>query len=552
MQTIVIGHKNPDMDSICSALAYADLKLRMGVDDVVAGRAGNTNERIDYVLARFGCEPPTFFSDVSPRVADVMARNVISVSENASVYQAVNSIEKKHLRGLPVIDGEGRCIGLLSGFQISHYLFPPREESSSSRIVQGSLGDMIQSFDGKVAVGEVNDAEAEYFLMVAAMSATSFLERLKSYRGHRIVLIVGDRHEVQKMAIAEGVAAIVVTGSCIIPEEVVEAATAKGVVLINSNYDTATTLLLARGGVRVTRMLDRNFQSLSPEMPLKRAREIVTPSNAFVFPVLDHDGRMVGIFSKSDFLKPVLRQLILVDHNEMSQAVQGAGDVPVVEVIDHHRLGSFQTNAPILFWNSPVGSTCTLVAQSFHSCGITIPPNIAGLMMAGIISDTLNLTSPTATAADRAILAELAQIVGVTPADLADEIFSVGSPLRSLSVEKIIHADSKEYVENGQRFSVAQIEELNLDLLADKQPDLISALSADYRKKSLLFACLLVTDINTQRSVLLVCGQAGFLAAIDFPQIGDHAWRLDGIVSRKKQLLPYLLQCLHRMEPAKA
>lgn len=548
MQTIVIGHKNPDMDSICSALAYADLKSRLGVEDVIAGRAGNTNERIDYVLGKFGCEPPTFFSDVSPKVSDVMESNVISLSENASVYQAVNSIEKKHLRGLPVIDGEGRCMGLLSGFQISHYLFPPREESASSRIVQGSLRDMIDSFDGKVSVGAADDVEAEYLLMVAAMSANSFLERLVSYRGQRIVLIVGDRHEVQKMAIAEAVSAIVVTGDFPIPSEILEAAANKGVVLISSQYDTATTLLLARGGIRVTRMLDRAFQSFTPETSLERARELATSSHAFVFPVLDHEQKMVGILSKSDFLKPVLRQLILVDHNEMSQAVQGAKDVPIVEVIDHHRLGSFQTDSPILFWNSPVGSTCTLVAQSFHNNGIAIPPKIAGLMMAGIISDTLNLTSPTATAVDRQILEKLSQIVGIQPSDLADQIFSVGSPLRSLSADKVIHADCKEYVEEGQRFSVAQIEELNLDLLREKQAGLIAELDLQCKNKALLFACLLVTDINTQQSVLLVCGHPAYLATIDFPQIADHAWKLDGIVSRKKQLLPYLLQCLHRME----
>ncbi|MEO7932220.1 MAG: putative manganese-dependent inorganic diphosphatase [Chthoniobacterales bacterium] len=547
MQTIVIGHKNPDMDSICSALSYADLKLRLGVEDVIAGRAGNTNARIDYVLAKFGFEPPVFFSDVSPKVADVMVRNVVSVSENASVYQAVNSIEKKHLRGLPVLDNDGRCMGLLSGFQISHYLFPPREESASSRIVQGSLRDMIDSFDGQVSVGSVDDTEAEYLLMVAAMSANSFLERLVTYRGQHIVLIVGDRHEVQKMAIAEGVAAIVITGDFSVPQEVLDAAAAKGVVLINSHYDTATTLLLARGGIRVTRMLDRVFQSFTPETTLTRARELATPSNAFVFPVVDHEEKLVGILSKSDFLKPVLRQLILVDHNEMSQAVHGAEQVPIVEVIDHHRLGSFQTDAPILFWNSPVGSTCTLVAQSFRTNNITIPPNIGGLLMAGIISDTLNLTSPTATAVDRQILTELATIVGIQPADLADQIFSVGSPLRSLTSDKVIHADCKEYVEAGQRFSVAQIEELNLNLLREKQAGLINALELDCKNKALLFAALLVTDINTQQSVLLVCGHPAYLATIDFPHVGDHAWRLDGIVSRKKQLLPYLLQCLHRM-----
>lgn len=550
MKTIVIGHKNPDMDSICSALAYADLKKRLGWSNVVAGRCGHTNERIDFVLNKFRFEPPVFYSDISPKVEDVMEHDVVFADENASVYQAVNSIEQKHLRGLPVLDSERRCLGLLSSFQISHYLFPHREEAMPSRIVPGSLRDMLDSFSGKVLVGIATQNEQEYLLMVAAMSADSFRHRLKSYTGRHIVLIVGDREDIQEIAIEEKVAAIIVTGDFTVSNTIISLAEKKGVVLISSPGDTASTLLFARGGIRVSRMLDRKFMSFYPETLLRRAREQATSNSAFVFPVVDHEDRVVGILSKSDFLKPVLRQIILVDHNEMSQAVDGIESLPIIEVIDHHRLGSFQTDLPILFWNSPVGSTCTLVAQSFRNNQIPIPPDVGGLLMAGIIADTLNLTSPTATQVDRDILAELAAIVQVSPAELADQIFSVGSPLRSLSAENVVHTDSKEYLENGHRFSVAQIEELSLSLLDEKKAGLLEALSQSRNARGLLFASLLVTDINTQQSILLVCGESSLLSTIDFPQIDDQAWRLDDIVSRKKQLLPYLLQCLGRMELA--
>lgn len=550
MKTIVIGHKNPDMDSICSALAYAELKQRLGWANVVAGRCGHTNERIDFVLEKFGFEPPVFYSDVSPKVEDVMVRDVVFASENASVYQAVNSIEQTHLRSLPVLDAERRCLGLLSNYQISHYLFPPRGAALASRIIPGSLRDMLDAFSGKVLVGTVDQVEREYLLMVAAMSAESFRQRLVRYSGQNIVLIVGDRDDIQEIAISEKVAAIIVTGELNISDEMIAFAEKKGVVLMSSACDTATTLFLARGCIRVARMLDRSFTSFHPETLLRRAQEQVTSSNAFVFPVLDHDERVVGILSKSDFLKPVLRQVILVDHNEMSQAVDGIESLPIIEVIDHHRLGSFQTDAPILFWNSPVGSTCTLVAQSFRNNQIAIPPKVAGLLIAGIIADTLNLTSPTATQVDRDILAELAGIVQISPTELADQIFSVGSPLRSLSAENVVNADSKDYVENGHRFSVAQIEELSLSLLDEKKAGLLDALNQSRNTKGLLFASLLVTDINTQQSVFLVAGNRAYLDTIDFPQLDDNAWRLDGIVSRKKQLLPYLLQCLGRMELA--
>lgn len=552
MQTIIIGHKNPDMDSICSALAYADLKKRLGMKDVTAGRAGNTNERIDFVLDRFGFDAPPFISDVSPKVADVMEKNVVSVPETATIYEAVSSIEQKRLRSLPVVNTVGHCKGLLSGAKIGRYLFPPREESSRTRVVVGFIEDMIRTFDGELIAGKLVPVEQEYLLVVAAMSAVSFQKRLASYRGSRVVLIVGDRLDVQISAIAETVAAIVVTGSFPIEREIIASAEAHNVMLISSRYDTATTLLLARGGVKVSQMVETNFDSVAPDMPLPKARDIAAASNTSILPVIDEHDVLTGILSKSDFLKPIRRQLILVDHNEMSQAVQGADLVPIIEVIDHHKLGGVRSDTPILFWNSPVGSTCTLVTQSFQTHGVEITPNVAGLLMAGIISDTLNLTSPTTTAVDKEILASLSQITGVAPGDLAEEIFSVGSPLRSLPADKVINADSKEYIENGHKFSVAQIEELSLSLLAKKQQSLIDELAKSRQERGLLFAALLVTDINTQVSVLLVCGADQYLNTIDFPRLGDNSWKLEGVVSRKKQLLPYLLQCLHSMEPVAA
>lgn len=552
MQTIIIGHKNPDMDSICSALAYADLKTRLGMKDVTAGRAGNTNERIDFVLDRFGFDAPPFFSDVSPKVADVMETSVISVPETATVYEAVTSVEQKRLRDLPVVNAAGHCKGMLSGARIGRYLFPPREESSNTRVVVGYIEDMIRAFDGELIAGKLNPTEQEYLLVVAAMSAVSFQKRLALYRGRPVVLIVGDRSDVQISAIAEMVSAIIVTGSFPLEPDIVASAEANGVMLISSRYDTATTLLLARGGVKVSKMLDPEFDSVAPDTLLAKAREIAAASNSSVFPVIDEGDVLTGTLSKSDFLKPIQRQLILVDHNEMSQAVQGADLVPIAEVIDHHKLGGVRSDTPILFWNNPVGSTCTLVTQLFRTHGVEITPNVAGLLMAGIISDTLNLTSPTTTAVDKEILASLSQITGVTPTDLAEEIFSVGSPLRSLPADQVINADSKEYVENGHKFSVAQIEELSLSLLAKKQQSLIDELAKSRSQRGLLFASLLVTDINTQMSVLLVCGANEYLNTIDFPRLGDHSWKLDGVVSRKKQLLPYLLQCLHSMGPVAA
>ena len=338
--------------------------------------------------------------------------------------------------------------------------------------------------------------------------------------------------------------ALIITGGFNVPAEVRQRAQERGVVVIRSRYDTATTTLLARGAVRAGLVLEREFASFDPDVPLEAARHRAASSAGSIFPVLDHERRLVGVLTKSDFLKEVPRQLILVDHNELSQAVAGADKLPIVEVIDHHRLGGFSTDAPIHFWNNPVGSTCTIVTLLYQQNGVDIPPGVAGLLMAGLISDTLNLSSPTATPTDRTVLERLSKIAGVDAGDLAAEIFAVGSPLLTLQPHEVVTSDCKEYQEGGVRFSVAQIEELGFGPFHEKQGDLTAALDEYRLKEKLFFSTLLVTDINTQNSLLLVSGSEEFRRQIDYPSAGPGLWQLDGVVSRKKQLLPYLLQRL--------
>ncbi len=547
MQTIVIGHRNPDMDSIVSALAYAELKRLQGVPDVSAGRAGNTNERIDYVLQRFGVDAPPLINDLSPRVADVMQPHVISVRADSPVYDAIQLIDQKRLRGLPVVDGSGCCLGLLSAFKVTHHLFPSRDEAGMAREIVASLADVVTTFGGALVAGSLSAEPAELFLMVGAMNAESFEPRLKKYAEKKVVLFVGDRPEIQRMAISTRVHAIIITGGLPIPEETRAAARAAGVTMISSPHDTATSVLLARGAVRVERMLERDVLSFTPETPLDEAQRIASDSPAFVFPVLGEGNSLVGILSKSDFIKPVQRQLILVDHNELSQAVKGADKVPIVEILDHHKLGGFASDTPILFWNNPVGSTSTLVSLAYQQAGIEIPKAVAGLLMAGLISDTLNLSSPTATPVDRMIVDHLAKRCGCDPTELAERIFSVGSPLLTMSPEQAVNADCKAYEEDGHSFTVAQVEELSFAHFQEKRDALLAALESHRSREGLLFAALLVTDINTQDSLLLVRGAEEFLRTIDSPEIASGIWELNGVVSRKKQLLPWLLGCMGRM-----
>jgi len=301
MQTIVIGHRNPDMDSICSAVAYAELKRKLGMNDVIAARAGNTNERIDFVLNKFGVPAPDFVSDLTPTVADVMETKVVSVESQATISQALTPIGERRLRGLPVIDSEGRFLGLLSGWKISHYLFPPREETANSRVIRASISNIVHALDGHVLAGSADATLRDLIIMVAAMSPETFSTRLKRREGEPIVVFVGDREDVQLVAIQNHVIAIVVTGGLGVSVQVRAAAKEAGVCLISSRFDTATSVMSARGAVRVEQMIDQNFTSFHPETRLRAARQTAANASDFVFPVVDKDNRLIGILSKSDF-----------------------------------------------------------------------------------------------------------------------------------------------------------------------------------------------------------------------------------------------------------
>ncbi len=540
MQTLIIGHKNPDMDAICSALAYAEFKTLSGAQNVRAGRCGNTNERIDFALRRFGFPAPDFFSDVRPQVMDVMESGVVYAKHDEPVCEVFQRLGDQRFRGLPIVDDAGHCAGLISAYKISRHVFPAFGNVEQSREVHASLESIRRTLEAEVFAGVPGPTVRSHILVVAAMQTDSFERRLGDLDLDRTVLIVGDRRNIQEIAIKAGVRAIVISGGMRMAKDLIKLAEKYGTVVLGCARDTATTVLLARSAVMASELLHDDFVSLAPHLPLAEARTQVAMSAQFAFPVVDENNLLVGILSKSDFLKPVPRQLILVDHNELSQAVSGAADIPVVEILDHHRIGVASTQQPILFLNRPVGSTCSIVADCFERDGIPIPPPVAGLMMCGLISDTLNLTSPTTTDFDRALMKRLSVIAAVDPSSLAGEIFAVGSPLLTLTPPQAVTADCKEYQEAGRRFSVSQLEELSFSHFEEKRAALLTALETYRSSRGYDFSVMLVTDINTQNSLLLVCGSEAISKLIDFPEAGDNIWRLDGIVSRKKQLLPYL------------
>jgi manganese-dependent inorganic pyrophosphatase len=547
METIVIGHRNPDMDSVCSAVAYASLKNRLGHAGVQPARAGALNERIAFVLEKFGVPQPAFLPDVTPRVRDAMVREYIAIRPDQPIAEALGLMSSKRLRALPVVDEKRRFHGAISENKLLGLVMPSREAALRAREVLASLANIAGTFEGRSLTGALSDGEQNYALVVAAMDAGTFAGRLKNLEPERTVLFVGDRENVHRTALEGGIRALVVTGGAEVDRDFIAEARDKGMAVIVSPWDTATSVIFARGAMVARHAMEQVPVKFDADTPLELARRSVTLSNKFIFPVIDENGQLEGILSKSDFLKGPSRQLILVDHNELSQAVPGAAEVPVVEIIDHHRLGNMPTEAPILFLNQPVGSTCTIVADLYRRHGLAPEGPVAGLMLAGIIADTLNGTSPTATETDRRFLEELGQAAGIRAADLAAEIFAVGSPLQTMSPAKVIEADAKRYEEKGVAFSVSQIEEVTFANFEAQRAPLLEALRERTKAEGLFFAALLVTDINAQDSYLLAEGNADFLKTITYPEQADRVWFLEGVVSRKKQLLPYLTECLARV-----
>ena len=546
-EILVIGHRNPDTDAICSAIGYAEFKRRTGMPEAVAARCGDTNDRIDFVLRTFGVPPPRFVADVSPKVGDVMQSNVRSIGPSGTAAEALGLMDEHNLRVVPVLDEQQRCQGLLSLFKLSRFLFPAANRLIDSRRVLSSLRNLAKTLGGEMLVAHNEEIEQDLILMIGAMGLDSFAQRLDRYPREKLTVVVGDRWDIQNLAIREKVRMLIVTGGLGMEPKTLEAARRNQVSVISSPHDTATTAALCRASIAVHHVVHENFIALSAESPLSDVRARATASTFQAFPVLDSEGRTVGILSKTDFLKPFDRKLILVDHNELSQAVSGADQVEILEIIDHHRIGTLTTPQPILFRNEPVGSTSTIVADCFFRYGVELPPPIAGLLLAGLVTDTLNLTSPTTTPVDKDVLARLEKISGVNAGEFKEKLFASGSPLTHRSAQQAITTDCKEYQENGTRFSVAQIEEIGFTQFWKHKGELLDALHSYRSGRGYLFSALLVTDVNTRSSLLLAVGDPKFTAHIDYPRVEPGIYELKDIVSRKKQLLPYLTHCLQQL-----
>jgi len=548
--TYIIGHKNPDADSICSALAYAAFKEARGEKGYVAARCGNSNARIDTILARFGQSLPVYLSDVSPRVRDLMVSDIVSVGADATCAEALELLDRHDIRLLPVVDAARQVVGTVSLPHLGGLFIPRLSEPRHLRQVNSSLTFIVRALQAKAMHLVDPHRIDEYFIRVGAMDVGTFwkISERENIPAAQSLIIVGDRRDIQARAITLGVRALIITGGLTVEDDILRLAASAGVSVISSPWDSATTALGVRTATTIERVIEKQFVSFHPDARVADVRRKISSLAVPAAMVVDDDGALVGVLSKSDILKPVQTRLVLVDHNEMTQAVSGAEDVTIAEIIDHHRLGSLNTAQPILFINEPVGSTCTIIADLFRREGLQPSPSIAGIMMSGLISDTLHLHGPTTTRKDAILLAWLAEISGVNSKQLADEIFNSGSVILANSPEKIVRSDFKIYEEEGLRFAVSQVEELGFGNFWQHAKPIAAALEGLREEERLAFAALLVTDINSQNSLLLVKGDAGFIQRIGYAHVEqDEIFDLPGIVSRKKQLIPYLTSLIKEL-----
>ena len=539
----VIGHRNPDTDSICSALAYSRLKQRLGFTHVVAARAGEVNVQTEFILKSFGVEKPGYLPDVRVRVQDVMTPGVLSVHTDMSVEDVMDFMESHDLLMAPITDREGDYQGAITLQDLARFYARHADAATSSRMVASLVG-MVKAIHGNpVTLFDETDIRPGR-IVVGAMESEGFLQFMKYYSEEGCVVIVGDRKEIQRLAVEQGARCLIVTGGFLPEREILGKAAENRVSIITAPYDTATTVRLLHLSTPAREVCSEDFYCASPYDLLSEVKARMTGSGLRGCPVVDEKGRLCGILTRRDLLKEFRKRVILVDHNEATQAVPGIEEAEVVEVFDHHRLGSFQTLHPILFVVEPVGCTNTLITELYQKHGVEPEPRYAGLMLSAILSDTVILRSPTTTDRDRQAAAYLAAITGRDIQSLGEEIFNASSDLLKKKPREIIKTDYKVFEVGDQRIGIGQIEVIEMLTFERLREGLLEALGQILQEDKLTLAGLLVSDIIYENSLLLHAGDAGIVARMGYPILSPHLAELKGVLSRKKQLVPRILSAM--------
>lgn len=538
----IIGHRNPDTDSICSALAYAALRNSLEKQDrFIPVRIGDIAAETKFVLDYFGIETPIFMENVKAQVLDLNIKTVPTVTPEFSLKSTWKIMKEQGITTLCVSKEVDVIEGIITIGDLARSYLEPIDNQDLA-IAKTPIANLLEVLEGSLLSGDEKRIILNGKILVGAMDP----ETMKDYIHHGDAIILGNRVDNQIEALESGASLLILTGNYIPKTHVIELAKSKGATLILTGFDTFHAANLINQSFPVSYFMKaRDLVTFEPEDYLEEIKDTMTAKRYRNFPVIDNDGHYQGMISRALLLNFKRKQVILVDHNERAQAIDGLEEADILEIIDHHRIGDIQTSGPVVFRNQPVGCTATLIAQLYHENQKTIPPKIAGILCCAIMSDTLMLKSPTCTEQDRQTVAALASIANIDSMKLALEMFRAGSNLKNKTTEELFYQDFKR-INNGKvTIGIGQINSPDAEELQSIQNNIQRYMDTVLVEGNFDYLFFMLTDISKEGTWLLYAGDCNELIASTFQVTPKNGFiYLPGILSRKKQVVPPLLNTL--------
>ncbi len=531
----VVGHRSPDTDSIASPIAYAWLKGREEPDEVFrAFRLGDLNRETRFVLDYFNVPAPPYLPHVYQRIREAMVWEVVSAPQDATSYEVGFLMREKGVRSVPLVDAENRPVGLVTTRTLAE-LYIHEAGTFTFAEEPPTVAQVVRTLGGKLLVGTPH-TRLSGRPVVAAMTPSL----MRKFMQPGDVVIVANRLDAQRTSLELGASALIVSGGIRPRRIILETAKRQGTVVILSPHSTASTLRLVRLSLPAIAMAEKHPLTFSPEEILSEIVPDMMQDRHGVALVVDEESRLLGILTRHDLLHPKRRRVILVDHSEPNQAVPGVEQADILEILDHHHLGGLETRAPLRVWVQPVGSSATLVFHRYGEVGIRPPSEMAGLMLAAILSDTMLLRSPTTTTWDKEAVRELERLAGVRWQEFGVEMYRAKTDISGLSAWDVITGDLKVYTFGRTRLAIGQVEVANRDQVLQRLEEFRSALQRLQEQGRYDVALLLVTDVLAEGSLVLAVGYTRLVERAFGVSLKDgYAW-LPGVLSRKKQVVPAL------------
>ena len=551
-KTIVIGHKNPDTDSICSAICYANLKRILTGQDYVPGRAGHVNEETQFVLKYFGVQAPELIEHVKTEVRDIDIRQTKGVKRNISLKKAWNTMQDANVVTLPAVTEDGILEGLITVGDIAQSYMNVYDSSILSK-ANTQYSNIVETLEGHLVIG----SEENYFNEGKVLIAAANPDMMEYYISEHDLVILGNRYESQLCAIEMEADCIIVCEGAAVSMTIRKLAQEHGCTVMTTPYDAYTAARLINQSMPIGHfMKTEDLITFEDSDCIDDVKEVMASKRHRDFPVLDKDGKYLGMISRRNLLGAKGKQIILVDHNEKNQAVDGLENADIQEIIDHHKLGTVETISPVFFRNQPVGCTATIVYQMYHENNVEIDKATAGMLCSAIISDTLLFRSPTCTAVDKAAGLALAQIAGLDVEKYAIDMFSAGSNLKGKSDGDIFYQDFKRFTVGNSVFGIGQITSLNAVELKDLRSRMSVYTEKEREQHEIDMMFFMLTNILTESTDLICTGQGAEQLITTAFHVRDEdvenvsaqtgIVKLPGVVSRKKQLAPQIMMALQQ------